>query len=242
MTSYATNITPYAAPPRDRTGPVVALVAGSIAAFVAFLLIAAGSALLWAAHYKTDDGYYTTASHSYSSPTRALTTDSLDVNSGVPSWLDASDRLGRVRIDPTTSASGKPAFIGIARTSDVDAYLEQVAHDEITDVDFDPFTLDTARRAGEARPAMPAAQTFWAASSADGRTLEWRVRKGEWTVVMMNADGSPGVSVDAKAGAKVPLIGDLGWGLAIPGAILGALSLLLVVGGARGLARARQSA
>jgi hypothetical protein len=241
MTSYATNITPYAAPPRDRTGPVVALVGGSIGAFLAFLLIASAAALLWASHYKADGGYYTTASHTYSSPTRALTTDSLDVN-GVPSWLNASDRLGRIRIDPTTAASGTPAFIGIARTRDVDAYLDQVAHDEITDLDFDPFSLDTARRAGEGRPAMPAAQTFWAASSADGRTLDWKVRKGEWTVVMMNADGSPGVSVDAKAGAKVPFIGDLTLGLAIPGAILGVLSLLLVVGGARGIARARQAA
>ena len=240
MTTYATDITPFVAPPRDRTGPVVALIGGSIGAFLAFLLIAAASALLWASDYKTDDGYYTTSSHTYSSPTRALTTDSLDVN-GVPSWLNTSDRLGRIRIDPTTSASGKPAFIGIAHTRDVDAYLEQVAHDEITDLDLDPFTLDTARRAGEARPAMPAAQTFWAASSTDGRTLDWKVREGEWTVVMMNADASPGVSVDAKAGAKVPFIGDLALWLAIPGAILGALSLLLIVVGARGIAGARQA-
>ena len=126
----------------------------------------------------------------------------------MPDWLNASDHLGRVRIDPTSSA-GKPAFIGIARTTDVDAYLDQVAHDEITDLDFDPFTTETARRAGEGRPAMPAAQTFWAASSADGSTLDWKVREGDWTAVVMNADGSPGVSVDAKAGAKVPLIGDL---------------------------------
>jgi len=240
MTSYATNITPYAAPTRDRTGPVVALVAGSMGAFVAFLLIAAASALLWAGDYKTDDGYYTTASHTYSTPTRALTTESLDIN-GVPGWLNVSDHLGRVRIDPTSSAAGKPAFIGIARTTDVNAYLDQVAHDEITDLDFDPFTTETARRAGEGRPAMPAAQTFWAASSADGSTLDWKVREGDWTTVVMNADGSPGVSVDAKAGAKVPLIGDLTLGLAIAGSILGALSLLLVVGGARGLARVRDA-
>ena len=239
MTSYATNITPYAAPPRDRTGPVAALVGGSIGAFFAFLLIAIASALFWAAHYKTDDGFYTTASHTYSTPTRALTTDNLDVN-GVPGWLNASDHLGRVRIDPT-SASGKPAFIGIARTHDVDGYLDQVAHDEITDFDFDPFATDTVRRAGEARPAMPAAQTFWAASSVDGRTLDWKVREGDWTVVVMNADGSPGVNLEAKAGAKLPLIGRFAWGFAIPGALLGAVSLVLVVAGARGIASSRQA-
>ena len=223
MTSYATNITPYAAPTRDRTGPVVALVAGSMGAFLAFLLIAAASALLWAGDYKTDDGYYTTASHTYSTPTRALTTETPRRDSGVPGWLNVSDHLGRVRIDPTSSAAGTPAFVGIARTTDVDRYLDQVAHDEVNDLDFDPFTIETTRRAGEGRPAMPAAQTFWAATSADGRTLDWKVREGEWTAVVMNADGSPGVSVDAKAGAKVPLIGDLTRGFAIAGAVLGAI-------------------
>jgi hypothetical protein len=59
---------------------------------------------------------------------------------------------------------------------------------------------------------------------------------------MMNADGSPGVSVDATAGAKIPLIGDLAWWLAIPGALLGAIALALVAFGARGLARDRHAA
>lgn len=215
------------------------LVGGSIAAFVAFVLIATAAALFWAGSYKTDDdGYYTSASHTYSTPTRALTTENVDIDTGVPSWLGASDRLGRIRIDP----KGAGAFVGVGPTSDVNAYLDQVGHDEITDLEFDPFSLDTARRAGEARPAMPAAQTFWAATSTQGRELEWKVRKGDWTVVMMNADGSPGVSVDATAGAKVPLVRSLAWGFAIPGAVLAALSLVLVTIGARGVARSRRDA
>jgi hypothetical protein len=236
MTSYATDITPYAAPPRNRTGPVLALVGGSLTAFLALVLIAAAGALLWAGYHKTDDdGFYTSAAHTYSSPTRALTTENLDVN-GVPSWLTESDHFGRVRIDP----QGTGAFVGIARTRDVENYLDGVAHDEISDVDLDPFTIDTTRRPGAGRPALPAAQTFWAATSTGGRTLEWKVRKGDWTVVTMNADASPNVSVAAKVGAKVPLIGDLGWGLAIPGVLLGAASVALVAIGARGISRSRQ--
>jgi hypothetical protein len=233
MTSYATHLTPSAAPPRARTGPVLALVGGSLAAILALILLLGGSALLWADHYKTDDGYFTTDSHTYASPTRALVTESLDVSSNVPDWLDRSERLGRIRIDP----AGQGAFVGIARTTDVHAYLEGVAHDQITDIDYDPFALDTARRAGESRPALPAAQTFWAATSTGGRALDWKVRKGEWSIVAMNADGSRGVSVDAKAGAKLPLIGDLGWWLAIPGTVIGMLSIALILLGARGLGR-----
>jgi len=236
MTAYATNITPSAAPTRDRTGPVLALVGGSIAAVVAFLLIAAASLSFWADGYKTDaDGYHTSAAHTYSTPTRALTTENIDVGTDVPGWLEG--HLGSIRVDP----KGTDAFVGVARTQDVDAYLDQVAHDEITDLDYDPFSIDTARRAGEGRPAMPAAQTFWAATSTGGRQLDWKVREGQWTVVVMNEDASPGVRVNATTGAKVPLLDDLGWGLAIPGAVLGLLSVGLMVLGARGIARAHQS-
>jgi len=238
MTTYATNITPFAAPARNRTGPLAATVTGAIAAFFAVVLIAGGAALLWVSSHKTDAaGYYTTATHEYSTPTRALASDSIDVNADAPDWVLSSDTLGRVRIDPRPAASGKPVFVGIARTRDVGAYLDQVQHDEVTDVDVNPFTLDKTRRAGEGRPAVPAAQSFWAASSSDGRPLEWKVRSGEWSVVMMNADGSPGVHVDAAVGAKVPFVRELGWWLMIPGIALGTLALVLVLLGVRGLAR-----
>jgi hypothetical protein len=238
MTTYATNITPFAAPIRSRTGPILTTVTGGVAAFFAVVLIVAGAAVFWVSEHKTDaNGYYTTAAHHYTSPTRALTTQNLDVGSGAPDWLVSSDTFGHIRIDPR-STGDKAAFFGIARTRDVDAYLDQVQHDEVTDLDLDPFKLETSRRAGEARPAMPVAQTFWAASSADGRPLDWKVRSGDWSVVMMNADGSPGVSVDATVGAKSPLIRELAWWLTIPGIGLGLIALVLVAFGARGISRA----
>jgi hypothetical protein len=238
MTTYATNVTPFAAPTRDRTGPILSVIGGGFLAFVAIVLIAAGAALFWVSEHKTDaDGYYTTASHTYSSPTRALTTQNLDIGADAPDWLFSSDTFGRVRIDPRATSSDTPVFVGIARTDDVNAYLDQVQHDEITDLGLDPFVLDKRREAGEARPAMPAAQTFWAASSADGSPLDWKVRKGEWSVVMMNADGSPGVSVDASVGAKTPLVRELAWWLTIPGIALGLLAIVLVALGVRGLTR-----
>ncbi|MEA2132429.1 MAG: hypothetical protein QOC68_338 [Solirubrobacteraceae bacterium] len=238
MTTYATNITPFAAPTRNRTGPILATITGGVAAFLAIILIAGGAALFWVSHDKVDaDGYYSTATHHYSSPTRALTTQNLDVGANAPDWLFSSETFGHVRIDPRSTSSAKPVFVGIARTSDVTAYLDQVQHDEISDIEFDPFTIDKSRRAGEGRPAMPAAQTFWAASSADGHPVDWKVRSGNWSVVMMNADGSPGVSVDASVGANAPLIRDLAWWLTIPGAALGLIALLLVAVGVRGLTR-----
>lgn len=236
MTTYATNITPFAAPTRDRTGPILTTITGSVLGFIALLLLLGGIAL-FAIDDERTDGYFTTATHTYSSPTRALTTESLDVDTDAPDWLFSTDTFGHVRIDPRATDSAKPVFVGIAATRDVNAYLDQVQHDEITDLDLDPFTIDRSRRAGEGRPAMPAAQTFWAASSTDGRPLDWKVRDGEWSVVMMNADGSPGVSVDASIGADAPFIRDLAWWLTVPGAGLGLIALIIVAVGVRGLTR-----
>jgi hypothetical protein len=72
----------------------------------------------------------------------------------------------------------------------------------------------------ERRPAAPAAQPFWAATSTDGRPLDWKVREGKWSVVAMNADGSPGVSASVSAGAKIPWALWAGIGVAIFGALL----------------------
>src|SRR3954452_3889808 len=101
MTSYATNLTPSAAPPRDRTGAVVALVVGGLAALLAFVLLAGAGTRLGPSHYKTDDdGFYTSATHTYSTPTRALTTENLDAATGVPGWLGAPDHPGPGALRP----------------------------------------------------------------------------------------------------------------------------------------------
>ena len=230
---------PSPSPPRRYSGGrIAAIVAGSVLAVFAVAGLLAGGALLWADGHKDKDGYVSTHTERFSTRTAALATENLDVN------LDGADAVvspgdyGKVRVRATPRA-GKDLFVGIARTRDVNRYLDGVAHDEISDVDLDPFKLETARRPGEGRPAMPAAQTFWAATSTGGRTLDWKVRKGEWSVVTMNADGSPDVRVQAKVGAKVPLIRTLGWGLAIPGVLLGAAAVAFVAIGARGVSRSR---
>jgi hypothetical protein len=103
-------------------------------------------------------------------------------------------------------------FIGIAREGDLDRYLVQTAHEEITDVHGPSFSYDSVRRGGTAAPGVPAAASFWAASTSGRGTqaLTWKPGEGRWAVVVMNADGSRGVTADVSVGAKTDAVLPIG--------------------------------
>jgi len=105
-------------------------------------------------------------------------------------------------------AAGSDAlFIGVGRADAVAGYLAGVAHDAITDWDCrqdDITEVVYTTNDGATDPAAPGTQDFWAASvSGSGeQTLDWTIESGEWALVIMNADGSPGVSADLRFGVK----------------------------------------
>jgi hypothetical protein len=202
--------TPAPAPRRTRV-PLV--VAGTVTALFATGVLAVGGVALWADGQKDADGYLSTSRHQFTAQTAALATKNLDINlDGAHGILDTND-FGKVRLK-VTSTKDKPVFVGIARSRDVNAYLRRVAHTTLTDVDSHPFEATYRNHAGRRSAATrPADRHIWAAST-QGRgtqTLRWRVKDGEWSVVVMNADGSPGVRADITAGAKVPFLKAVGW-------------------------------
>jgi hypothetical protein len=218
--------------------PILSIVAGAIAALLAAALLAGGGVLLWASTAKTDDGgWWSTGTHRLSTGTRALTTQRLDVGTDAPDWMFDSGRLAQARI----SAIGhQPVFVGVGPTRQVDRYLAGIGRAELTDLDLDPFRATFVRRPGPRMDlAAPGGQRFWAASSsgAGRRTVTWPVRRGNWTVVVMNADASPGVSVAMSAGARVPFVHDLGIGLLVAGGVAGLGAAALIGGGAARLRR-----
>ena len=133
-------------------------------------------------------------------------------------------------------------FVGIARKADVDRYLAGSAHDEITDFDVDPFRAEYRRSPGDARPAAPAAQSFWLASGhGDGlQRVTTPMKDDDLTVVVMNADGSAGVTADVAVGAKTGLLLPVGIGLlALAAVSLGLGATGIILGGTGGPARPR---
>lgn len=219
---------------RDRTG-AAALVAASVTGLVAFALFLAGGLLLWADHhYKDPDGFLTTPSGRLESSSYAITTRNLEVGADAPGFLLGDDRYGTIRIE-TIAKGGKRLFVGIARTQDVERYLRGAAHSVVSDLDYAPFSATYAQLDGARPPGPPGEQRFWAARGE--HSLTWDVQSGDWSVVLMNADGSRNVAAAVSAGAKVPYITTLAW-VALGGGLLFVLATAsLTIYGTRPVAR-----
>jgi hypothetical protein len=220
--------TQYTPAPRRSGGRIASIVAGGIAALLAIGFIAAGALLLWGDSKTDDQGYLSTSKERYAASTYALASDNLDIDLDGAGWIMNRDDVGKVRL-AVESRAGTPVFVGIARTSDVSDYLRGAPHTTVTDVDYSPFHASYRDRDhdGDRRPALPADQDFWAASAhgSGTQTVAWDVDDGDWSIVVMNADGSRGVDTDIRAAAKVSLLGTLGWI-----SLGGALVLLITAG------------
>jgi hypothetical protein len=174
----------------------------------------------------------TTDVHEFSTSSSALATVSTELGSAGAGWLYAPGLLDRVRIRVTPVSAGPPLFVGIGPSTDVDRYLAGVNHTVITE--FWDEKVD-AVRGGTPRSA-PGTQDFWAASTAGAgpQTLAWDPVDGSWTVVVMNADGRPGINVGADLGARMPAVLWIAIGLLAAGAVFLAGGALLIAGAIRG--------
>ncbi|MCZ7531560.1 MAG: DUF4389 domain-containing protein [Acidimicrobiia bacterium] len=240
--------TPVPPPPdtdRDRhlpVGRVVAVVMGAVLALVAALFFLSGAAL--AAIYATQrdaDGFFTTPTERFDTSTFAITSPKIDLGAkpGSDDRVPDLGGLATIRIESRPATEGS-VFVGIGEEEDVESYLDGVAHAEISDVDVAPFSVSyDFERGDDKAPGRPSDQNFWAASSegSDTKELEWELESGNWSVVMMNADASAGVSVDASVGAKADWVLPLGLGLLIGGTVLGLIAIGLIAFGAVGLSR-----
>jgi hypothetical protein len=202
------------------------IVLGSMATFTGIGLGIGGGALVWAHNTHRDSGgYYNTSAEPLDTPSFALTSEKIDlgVNAADYRWIPGGSTGVRLQ---ATANGGRPVFVGIAPTAEVERYLAGSAHAEVTDFELDPFRAELRNTAGSVRPAAPATQTFWAASAngAGTQTVSWPSRPGSWTVVVMNADGSPGVAVDMAVGAKTGALLPIGIGMA-------GVALVALVGG-----------
>ena len=223
-------------------GRVAALVAGALLVLTSVGLLGGGGAALWADQTQRDQaGYVSTGSRDLSTPTSVLLLTPLDITLDRPAdalWLQRTLGSARLQVEGT---GGKPLFVGLAPTDDVARYLAGVSVDRLRDVSADGGDLE--RMDGSRRPAPPAAQSFWTASTTGTGPLELTLQPhdGRWSAVVMAADGSPALSVRARVGAELPVLTGLSVGLLVAGTVLlvGGLALVLSIVAAVGRSASR---
>jgi hypothetical protein len=207
-------------------GRIVGMVFTSIGALIGFALLLCGLGLIAVyAFARDDDGFYTTDREQLRSDGYAITTDeiNLDFVEDLP-----DDLLGTLRVN-AEGTGGRPVFIGIGPSADVERYLGRVAHSELTDWrHHDPIYTEVPGR----RPASPpGAQHFWVAQSqgVGENRIDWDPEDGVWTAVAMNAAGGRGVAIAAEIGAKPDWVLWAGVGLAAIGLVLTAGGAILIL-------------
>ena len=199
-----------APPPRDRrtgwtAGRAVALVIGSILVVGGLGLAAGGATLVVADQVARDaDGFMMSPRERLATDGFAITSEDAQVETaGAPDQLP-DVLVGDVRVS-AEAAGGTDLFVGVASTPDARAYLGDVRHATVLDFpESDPTYRATE---GGAPETPPAEQDFWAArATGSDPTLTWSLEEGDWTIVVMNADGSDAVTADVSAGAEVPWV------------------------------------
>jgi hypothetical protein len=194
-------------------------------------LLASGAMGLWYDRTQRDGGYVTSGVHGFSTAGSAVVTEATDLGSSGLSWVYPPWLLDEVRIRVTPTDPGADLFVGIAPSAEVDRYVAQVEHTLITDLWSDQVEVVGGGRS----PAAPGTQDFWVVSTTGSgpRTLVWEPEGGSWTVVVMNADGRPGVALEADLGVRMPTLPWIALGLLVGGAIFAAGGALLIVGAIR---------
>jgi hypothetical protein len=227
VVSYGAPPPPHASPSGWTAGRVVALVLGSLLVVGAVGATGAAVTLVAADQLaRDDDGFLT-------SPGERLTTDGFAITSE-DAHLQTDETLerlpdaviGDVRLS-AEGADGTEVFVGIGSAADVRTYLAGVQHDTLVEVrDGEPVYRSTP---GEAPATPPTEQTFWVAeATGTDPALTWAPAEGDWSAVVMNADGSAPIDVNVSAGAEVPVLSTVIAVLFVVAALLFLLGAVLV--------------
>jgi hypothetical protein len=175
-------------------------IVGSILILIGALAAISGGALLY---LFGGDRVLASPPHQVITPTSALVTDlgTITNTSGVTIAIAAPT------LHVTASGSAdRPIFVGVGPADAVDRYLKGVSADRVTDLELSRFVLDTVRQPGSTPAESPAAQDFWVATAQTTAVadLTWEIQDGNYSIVIMNADGTVGIDTVVSAGVGLP--------------------------------------
>lgn len=222
-----------------KTRSIIMLIIGVLFSMIGLGLVLGGIGASFVNAAQNDGGYI-------SSPTERFAVDSSAITSGRIEGLRNEDvpgplpfDVGNIRIRAESASEGKDVFVGIAPRTEVERYLAGSNYSELLEVNYRPFRAEYREVEGTTQPGPPTGQGFWVASASGAgvQELDWNIQPGTWSVVVMNADASPGVAVDLQAGFRSELLGPIAAGLLMGGIVLLIIGIPLLIFGAIGLGR-----
>jgi hypothetical protein len=220
------------AAPKSRwtAGRVTAVVAGGLIALLGFGVTAAGGSAMWADSSLREDGFVTSPEERFTSDGYAIVSENIELEAEGADW--ATDAiLGDIRIR-IASDHDSDVFLGVGDTSEVRRYLAGSAYSVVSDMTDGDEIRDIS---GGAPDTEPAGEEFWVASTeGPGRQeIVFPLTGGQWSIVVMHADGTEGLSVSGDVGAEIPALREIAIGLLVAGILLLALGLGLIIGAVR---------
>ena len=215
-----------AGPPGWNAGRSISVVAGSLLAVVAVVLLVGGSAVLVANRTMRDNGYLTSPTQSFSSAGSAVVVGDLllqgpDADATVPAQV-----AGTVRVRATPQDAATPVFIGIGHAAAVDTYLAGVARTLRGTAGGGARDLT-----GGAPSTPPAVAGVWDAQSTGPgqQVVFWTPHTGRWSMVLMNTDGTGPVTANIDVGVSAPWLAWVGGLLVAAGIIVLVAAAALIV-------------
>lgn len=196
-----------------KTSRVIALIIGCLMLLPAVGLLLGGGVL--GAVYlfgRNDEGYFAVTLANLKSPTAAISAENpgLTVDLSAPNWLIDSMNT-EIRLSVSGTDPAVPIFAGIGPSVSVNEYLTGVSHDEYVGGSAGKNT-QLRRLPGAVEITSPVNQSFWTVSAVGSPALQfgWDPTTQPWSMVVMNADGSPGISavatLEVQAGLLFPLV------------------------------------
>jgi hypothetical protein len=218
---------------------IASLFIGGIIIIASLGVLTGGAAVTWVQReFSDEEGFLTSREVRFHTDSYALVARGVDINIEADflayAWTPRPGDFLTVRLVGESNDPSGEIFIGIASEADTRAYLGDVEYEELSDFDWDynprrqtQPQVDYQTHPGSAPSGPPTIHSFWVAhaSGTGTQTLFWEPIPGNYWVVVMNADGSAGVDVDMRLGARIPILRTVGNGL------IGGGLIALMIGG-----------
>jgi hypothetical protein len=205
------------------------LVLGILLVVVGVPAVLAGVASVVALHHRDSTGAFSAELSTVHSDGYAVVVPDLATvvsRDGIGALLGS----GTLRI--TLHSSAAPVVMLLAPSDQVRTYLAGVAHSEVVSVGYatGPLPVSLVALGGTRPPAPSWEQTFWQQASTG--ELDWPGTASESTaLVLVRADGRPGIDANMSVGRTVPWLPRASWSLLIGGVtgLIGGIALLIVM-------------